>query len=512
MGRWQLLRVTTVIGALWLPAQAWGLKTTLAGRALELDGYVEGREVFEENRATSHDRTQQTLRLRAAAEVTSWLRLDATTVGSNGGPTFKATKAGTFNLDDVFQDVSPAVEFEEAYLDARLDRFDLRLGKQKVAWGKLDRTQPNDLINPERFADPFLQEEDERKIGVPAVQASYYLPAADWLPQEMRFTAVWAPFYVPFRFPEVGERWFPPTLTTTQEFFIPAGLVTLPGGQPLPVPIRVPVSFRAANSRTPALRFDNGDWGVRLAGIAGEADVALYYYHGFDVQPCFGLSAEAFAHPPADPRNPLGFDITATTTLTPAFRQIDSWGADAAYPIGPFTIRAEGAYISGRPFNRDLRLLITDPRVLGPQIEQGLAAFLNGATRVPIDLGASFVTRDAVEWGMGADYSSNGYLLLLQLNQTDVLHNDAALLIKDVETRLLANVRKNFFNDDLQAQLIAVYGASSDYSVVLPRLTYRLTDALDVRLGYLFIAGRRSSVGGQYRRNDEGFVRLRYSF
>jgi hypothetical protein len=35
---------------------------------------------------------------------------------------------------------------------------------------------------------------------------------------------------------------------------------------------------------------------------------------------------------------------------------------------------------------------------------------------------------------------------------------------------------------------------------------------LQVRVGYLFIAGRTSSVVGQYRRNDEAFVRLRYLF
>ena len=59
--------------------------------------------------------------------------------------------------------------------------MDVRLGLQKVAWGKLDRSQPNDLINPSNYIDPLMDDEAERKIGVPALQASYYFPES-WLP------------------------------------------------------------------------------------------------------------------------------------------------------------------------------------------------------------------------------------------------------------------------------------------------------------------------------------------
>lgn len=491
-----------------LPASVGALQTTVGGRRVDLDGQAELREVFETNSSTTHDRTQQLLRLRTTAELTHWLTFDATVLGLNGGPTFKATKSGTFNLKDVFQDVSPSVEVEEAHLDARFQAVDLQIGKQRFAWGKLDRFQPNDLLNPESYVDPFLQEEEERKIGIPAVQASYYPPERAWVPPESRMTVVWVPFYVPYRFPEAGERWFPPAATPSDQFVVPPGITTLPDGTPNPG-FNVPLSLRTENVATPAFRFENSEFALRLSGLIDAADVALYYYHGFDVQPAFSVDAIAYA--PPDPHQ-LPNGITADTILKPAFRKIDSWGADAAYPFGDFTLRAEGAYVSGRPFVRDLRFLITDPAALAPQIRDGLAAFLGGAKQVPIDLGTSFVSHDAVEWGVGVDYTVSGYLLLLQMNQTDVLHNDVDLLVKNVDSRLLANLRKNFLRDDLRAQLIAIYGIESDYTVLMPRLTYRLLDSLDVRIGYLFIAGRQSSVLGQYKRNDEGFVRLRYSF
>jgi hypothetical protein len=90
------------------------------------------------------------------------------------------------------------------------------------------------------------------------------------------------------------------------------------------------------------------------------------------------------------------------------------------------------------------------------------------------------------------------------------LHNDVDLLIKNVETRLLANLRKSFLADRLQTQLISMHAIESDYTLIRPTLLYRLTDNLNAQVGYLFIAGRSGSLIGQYRRNDEGFVRLEY--
>ncbi len=168
--------------------------------------------------------------------------------------------------------------------------------------------------------------------------------------------------------------------------------------------------------------------------------------------------------------------------------------------------------MKGRPFTRDLRMLVEDPSELAPQIVDALKQFQNGVESVPIDLGPSFVTRDAVEWGVGADYTVAGYLLLVQLNQTDVLNNHENLLIRDVDSRLLVNLRKSFWHDDLGLQLIGLHAIESDYTLLLPRATYRVWEGVELQVGYLFIAGRKSSVIGQYKRNDQGFLRLRYLF
>lgn len=499
---------------------AYGVQTTVGGRTVDLDATLSLREVVEENGSTTHDRTQEQLRLRAGVSLAQWLRFDSVTIGTNGGPTMKADRSGIYNLRDVFQDVSPAAEFDEAYFDVYLPSVDLRLGKQKVAWGKLDRFQPNDFLNPLSYSDPFLLDEAERKIGVPAVQASYYLPEVAWLPAESRVTTVWVPQYVPYRFPTARcdvdhdvsrcstERWFPPAATPPQTFTVPAGVIPLGNGMFNP-PITVPLSFRVQNEPSPSWRFENNEIGLRYSGIVRDVDTALYYYHGFDNQPAFHLGAAAVGVP--DASKPLGVDaLSGATTLTPQFRHIDAGGADAAYAVDRFTFRGEAAYISGRPFTHDLRFLITDPSSLDQQLARAVFQLAHGAGSVPIVLPQAFVQRDAVEWGVGGDYLYEGYLLLLQVNQTDVRHSPGNLLIKDVETRFLVNLRKSFLADTLQTQLIAGHALESDYTYVRPRLLYRVTDNVDAEVGYIFIAGRAQSTIGQYRRNDEGWVRLAY--
>ena len=130
----------------------------------------------------------------------------------------------------------------------------------------------------------------------------------------------------------------------------------------------------------------------------------------------------------------------------------------------------------------------------------------SGNSPVPVALPQSFAVRNAVEWGIGVDYTWQGYLLLLQVNQTDILHNDVDLLIKNVDTVLVGNLRKDFWHDDLTAQVIAVQALESGYTLLMPRLTYRFWDHFEARAGYLFIAGSQNSVIGQYKDNERGVL------
>ena len=65
--------------------------------------------------------------------------------------------------------------------------------------------------------------------------------------------------------------------------------------------------------------------------------------------------------------------------------------------------------------------------------------------------------------------------------------------------------------DRLKAELIGLYGMQGVYGMAHPRLTYSVNDYVDVRIGYIAIEGHSTSLFGQYKRNDEGYVRARWA-
>jgi len=457
---------------------------TVDGRPLELTGWLGVRGIVRADQSSPNELVLEQLWLRGRYSVSEHLALEASLNTQHGGPATEQTRGGVYNYRDVFQSVSPSVEFESAFADLSFDALDLRVGLQKFAWGKLDRIQPTDVLNVERYSDPFLLEEEERKIAVPAIQASYYLPASDWIPEEARVTAIF------------GERWFPPAAVPPSTFRVPQ------------FGLSVPIGFQLDNTSPPSFRMENAGYATRMSAFSHGVDFSLCYYHGFDRTPAFLLTAEAAGEP--SPVPPFVQNVTATTTLSPIFRTIDLAGGDAAYTWGDFTFRFEASFVAGRPFPRDIRFLVSNPDELAPEIARALMEIAHGTSPVPITIPQSFAVRDSVQWGIGADYSWEGYLLLLQVNQTDVLNNDVELLIKNVDTVLVGNLRKNFFHDDLTAQIVATQAIESSYTMLMPRVTYRFWDHFEARAGYLFIAGRQDSVVGQYKHNSEAFFWLRY--
>jgi hypothetical protein len=124
----------------------------------------------------------------------------------------------------------------------------------------------------------------------------------------------------------------------------------------------------------------------------------------------------------------------------------------------------------------------------------------------------AFVTRDAAEWGIGADTVLGDFTPLVEIHQIILLHNDQRLLIRNVETRLAANLRATWMADRLETQLLGLWGIEGGYELVRGQLTYDVTDDLEVRVGILGIWGDRDSIVGQFDRNSEAYARIRYSF
>ena len=131
---------------------------------------------------------------------------------------------------------------------------------------------------------------------------------------------------------------------------------------------------------------------------------------------------------------------------------------------------------------------------------------LNGPGRARVPLGDLFVDRDAIEWGVGADYLVNGFLPLLQVNQIVGPRARAAAPARrprDALHRLGAEAASSPTASRLE--LRGVYTMRAGRVVTSSRASrYRLRDDLRLRVGYLAIGGTAELGVRAVRRERRG--------
>jgi len=465
-----------------------------------IGGRVEGYGVVRFDQSSPRQRPLARIDLFAEQAVTSQLRWKLATTGRWGGTIENASGAGLIDFGHSFQNVDPSLQLDEAWVEWLGDDFDLRAGNQRFSWGKLDGIKPNDQLNPLRYYDPLVDEEADQKIAVPALAMSYYFPPSwrDALPDESRLTLVWQPIAVPWLFPEEDERWFPPAAETGPPLEIPSLIVD---GRDI-CPCVVDVQQEVKNSNAPARRFDNGNVGFRVSGRSAGVDWSGVFFDGYD--PAASFSVPVTLDLSDADVTPGVLTAIANTELRPAYRRYQSLGADASAVLGGFTTRFEAAWRWRRPYPREVSSLTAE--IVGD--EQRVAKLLRGKT-VTLD---AFEERDAVEWGMGADYLIEGWLPLLELYQVILLHNDTPLLIRNVDTRITTSLQKMWLAESLKTELVGLWGIESGYEMVRAQATYAITDAIAAQLGVLGVWGDARSLVGEFKDNGQAYGRLSYSF
>jgi len=491
------------LGACLFPGAAAALEVPGSDGRLAVSGYLDGRAVADTG-GGPRERPQALLDLRLDGTLTRALHTHLELRTRAGGP-FEGGHPGLYNFNHTFQNRSPAVEVDESYADLHLHSADVRIGIQKVAWGKLDGVPPTDVVNPRDFHDPLVDDVEERKIGIPALLGTYYLPDVPRLGLTgLRTTLVYVPLAVPPRLALAEERWFPRSTVPPARFVVPPAVASRALGMPVATPLVIPVKFGTLNAHPPH-QLDAGGVGLRLGGSWRESDWDVYHYTGPETGPDADLRPELILRSAAPLR------LRATSVLRQAHDTIHMTGADWAMPIGGVTVRAEVANFLDRPYLRLASDLISPAaldalplhRVVQQLLRQGHAA---------VPLGDLFVNRDSVEWGVGADSLFHGFQPLVQVNQIALLESAPRLLIHDPETRVTTLLRRLLLRDRLELEVRATYAVERGAWFALPRASYLVNDDLRLRLGYLAIGGTHRSIIGQFHDNGEVVLQARYSF
>ncbi|WP_456413984.1 hypothetical protein [Oceanithermus profundus] len=236
---------------------------------------------------------------------------------------------------------SPEFGLGEAYATLFLPSVDLSVGREVVAWGRLDLLSPLDVLNPRDLSSPL----DQAKLPVGMVHATAY-PDAEG---RYQLEAVWIPLFTPST-PPAGE-WAPPQ--------------TLPPGV---TQVRV---------EEPAAELASGTFGLR-------ATASLDVLEGLDLGGQVVYGYFPFPSPqgvePVDPAQPAG-----PFRLVMGYDRRTLVGADFALAFSipgvaeGLVLRGEAAYaLTADPDG-------ADPNVQNPYAEGGLAleyAWSGGPTTV----------------------------------------------------------------------------------------------------------------------------------
>jgi hypothetical protein len=398
------------------------------------------------------------------------------------------------DLDEIHQDKDLFMSFEEAYVDLLFRRFELRLGKQKVSWGRLDELQPTDNLNPEDLTEFLFRPELERKIGVPGAALTAYL--GPWTAE-----AVWNPIYTAYRFPNRKDRWFPPLLTVPERVVTPLGVV--------------PVRTRYPDVDEPPHTLANSDAALRIGRRIGSAEVSASIFHGWDKAPSFSVRGTATVVPTNNPAAPAAPNIDLT--VFPTLHRITVVGGDLAVPIWVLALRAEAAWIHGRFFPVLLSDLDHDPRLAAAIAQAATRVAQSGASEtVPLPLAAAERRRETLEYGIGFDYTMNeavsrrltggevlsGSFVLVQLMETVIFDGAAPLIPQSVEHLLGLTLRQTFRDDRLLAELRIAYNPNHGDFFLWPQLAYKLTSNLHALVEAHVLGGDGTHPIGQYRDYD----------
>lgn len=187
----------------------------------------------------------------------------------------------------------PKGQVRELYADVQATKFDVRLGRQIIAWGRADALNPTDNLSPRRYT-MLVSEDDEQRIGIWAAKASMHIG-------ELALTGIYEPRFTPTE-----------------------------------IPLRRTSNVRFIDEDSSSKR----SWALKLEREGGKVDWSVSLYDGPDRPPSF---------------SPVSIS-PAGIVLQEYHRRIRVLGADWATTSGAYAFRGEAAYMhphdeyAGNPF------------------------------------------------------------------------------------------------------------------------------------------------------------------
>ncbi len=343
----------------------------------------------------------------------------------------------------------------EAYVDMYFNKFDLRIGKQQVIWGKADGVFITDIVSPKNLSEFLLPEFDEIRIGITAVKLDYYV--AD----NHTIEAIWSPVFNPTVYAPTNSIWHPNMMPQ----------ISLPNNPPV-------VIDRSKEKITPSL--ENSEFFLKYSALTSAIDFEIMGAYMWDDDPALAKNVEF------TPVN--GQPVPTKVTVMPEHKRLSLAGGSFSTTLGPFVLRGEAAYYFGKYFQT------TNPAVNNGLVQKDYIHYLVGVdfTLWDINLSGQFIQKAIMDY-------KDGELLETPLFKEQ--YNNMATFL----------AHYSCLNETLTLEYFMYYDFNYDDALIRPRILYDYSDHISLQFGANIFVGDQG-LFGQYDKNDMVYAKVYYNF
>ncbi|NOZ46276.1 MAG: hypothetical protein GXO79_05790 [Chlorobi bacterium] len=366
------------------------------------------------------------------------------------------------------------LQLREAYVeiyDFLFKNLDVTFGKQRIAWGKADKLNPTDNLNPYDLEDIW---DFGRHNGSEALRAIYYI-------NDFSVEGIFIPYFRPDNLP-IGD-W---STSLSTQIALPAGLE---------------VNNIYTSVIQPKLNLkENSQYGFKINGLLSGFDFSLSYLYGRDG---LGLPASTSLIP-VDTQFVNFIPVAINTDIYASlfFPRYHIIGADFAGSVGPFGVWGEAAVF--QPTEKSI--LTTDLSLLYP------------FSPVPVIQDSVILDKKPfIKFVLGSDIQfGNGFYFNLQY-----LHGFINERGKDaLNDYFMGQLEKSFYNDKLK--IVPVSGGliisdwknvKNNYALIYaPEITYKPNDDIALTVSYRLLNGKGNNLFALLKDKDELIFKVLFNF
>lgn len=363
------------------------------------------------------------------------------------------------NVENDFISDSLSFDLSEAYIDYSDSFWGVRIGKQKVAWGKADGISITNSVFPE---DSSSLNNDDNSVAIKALRLSF---------NGNSFTV--DGFVIPFF---TGTKLPLEKNNPLRKAILPESITVSQGGNDFVLPVNI------GELSTPELNLANMEFGLKASGYFSSCDLSVYGFYGWDKTPVLNYQINTVLHPV------YNVEVPESLTVNGEYKRLCMAGFDIAVPVGPVVLRGESAFFFNRAF------------------QSSSNAIMNGKE--------NFVNQNQMMALAGFDWMPSGWTITAQY-YCDVIFNKSSDIERanSFEHGATLNISKSLLNDTLELSFTGVVGFNDFDSMISASMKYMLSDQIGISAGTnIFLAGLENGTYGNYKDLSSIYINVDYKW